>query len=105
MNRFEAIHGDVQQRATRQLVSAVDASLVENVPFPHFVARDVLPADVYGRMVALLPAVSLYDDFNFTKRSNSGLSYRWRFRLSAGSMSDLPPHQRALWLGVRDVLG
>ncbi len=96
---------EIRNVALAHMVRTINATPAEREPFPHLVAHNIFPADVYREMLTLLPQASMYEAFAYEKHSTEGASNRGRFQLTNAKIDGLAGRQRSLWLGVRDALG
>ncbi|MEZ6065938.1 MAG: hypothetical protein R3B90_09570 [Planctomycetaceae bacterium] len=93
------------EQTLQHCLGAVDSARLEVDPFPHFIATDLLPTDVYAELLSSFPAHQQYEVFSYNKhRDDSGAANRFRFRFTMKSMRRLPQPQRQLWLEVCAVL-
>lgn len=80
------------------VAARIDAAALETRPFDHVYVRDVLPAEVYRRALALRPADGLYRELR--KRDSlrpDGHSPRLKFELLPEFLARLPGEQQAFW--------
>jgi len=87
------------------MIEAVRRAPLETDPFPHFIARELFPADLYAEMLRQLPDPERYRAFSYSKHAPGGVSNRGCFGLANQNIEDLSARQQALWLSVRDALG
>jgi hypothetical protein len=105
MHIHDAVRHEIRCRALAHMVKAIEATPADQTPFPHLVAHEIFPADIYKEMLALLPDAKFYEAFSYEKHSREGASNRGRFPLTNQCLERLEGRQRGLWLGVRDALG
>lgn len=87
------------------MIDAVRRAPLATDPFPHFIAENMFPDDVYRRLIASFPSPDCYRVFSYSKHAPGGVSNRGRFGLSNEELAALPDEQRSLWMVVRDALG
>lgn len=83
----------------------IDAAPLETRPFDHVYVRDVLPAEVYRRVLALRPATGFFRELR--KRDSlrpDGHSPRLKFELLPEYISHLPDGQREFWRDLTKAL-
>jgi hypothetical protein len=105
MEIHDELRREIKSHALAHMVKAIRRAPEEHEPFPHVIAHEIFPPEVYREMLALLPDVSLYEAFSYEKHATNGTSNRGRFKLTDDEISRLGGRQRSLWLGVRDALG
>lgn len=86
-----------------QILKSLDQAEVDDQPFPYFFARNLLPADIYARMMDSLPETSHYTPL--TKYDQAATSTRHRMGLETSNLAQLDAQSADLWYGVRDALG
>lgn len=88
---------DVSAVATH-LARQIDAAVLETDPFDHIYVRDMLPADVYRRALALRPDEAAYRELR--KRDSirpDGTSPRLKFELLPEFIGSLSADRRDFW--------
>lgn len=85
------------------LLNRLDQAEVSEKPFPHFFVKNLLPDEIYARMVKSLPETSHYSQL--AKYDRADASTRHRMGLQTKDLAPLGAEQADLWLGVRDALG
>ncbi len=105
MEIYDDVRREIKARALAHMVKAIERAPAEHEPFPHVIAHELFPTEIYREMLALLPDKSLYQAFGYEKHSTEGASNRGRFQLTNAGIDVLKGRQRSLWLAVRDALG
>jgi hypothetical protein len=91
----------------RHLVERIEAATVSGDPFHHIVIDDVFPADIYRRILALMPTAHDYRALPGRGKVNirdDGSSTRVKIDLFPEYVRHLPPEHRALWSMVGRAL-
>lgn len=92
---------------TEHIVNAIDNATASAEPFYHILIDDVFPADIYARMLALMPnahsfrALPGHGKFNIR---TDGTSTRVKLDLFPEYVRHLPPEPRALWRSIGNAL-
>lgn len=94
-----------RDRIVEHLVHCVQATDVCDAPFQHAFFRDVFPDDVYGAIMAGLPARSAYRPLNIKRWHNDkGESTRDQLFLSEGEIDRIEPAKQDLWRDITSAL-
>ncbi|WP_437229629.1 hypothetical protein SH661x_001542 [Planctomicrobium sp. SH661] len=93
----------IRQACVAHILKSLDQAEVSDKPFPHFFAKNLLPADIYAQVIDSLPETSHYKPL--TKYDQMDASTRHRMGLETKNLEALTSEQADLWFGVRDALG
>jgi len=85
------------------MLQQLEAAEVSDVPFPHFIVRDLFPNDVYAQMIEQLPDAGNYELMD--KYNNGAVETRFRMKMEDAHLEKLPEDQEKLWRAVRDSIG
>lgn len=94
-------------RTIDHVAGAIDAAHVGNDPFYHLELKDIFPADVYARMLALMPVAEDYRAMSGrtkTTRTMNGGGTRVKIDLFPEYTRHLPAEKRKLWNMVGKAL-
>jgi hypothetical protein len=92
------------ERLSASVAAAIDAARAVEKPFFHLEFENVFPADIYARMLALMPEVADYRPMHGrtkTAQRSDGTPTRVKIDLFPEYIRHLPPHKKALW----DIVG
>jgi hypothetical protein len=88
-------------RITQHLVSVIERTAVDAVPFDHQVLEGPFPASDYPALLAALPADRYFRELgHYDARLPDGRSARLQFPLVDANIRRLPLEQRAFWGAV-----
>jgi len=88
------------------MVRRVEATIVDEWPFPHLVISQLFPEEFYWDLLDHLPCPSLYGLVHVDRHTNHlGETSRTRFGLTDADLSRLPERQERSWRAARDALG
>ena len=82
------------------MLAAVEASPIQDDPFPHIIVKEFFPTDTYSRLFDFLPPSVDYESFRERVYVN-----RKHFRLENACLEKLPRPQRQFWYTICSALG
>jgi hypothetical protein len=91
----------IKDRCLRHMVATLRQTKPLLVPYPHFWTENILPEDIYDRILAELPDTSLY---LFNTEPGRHYMNRGDMHLLSEKLDQLPDDSRELWYGIRLTL-
>lgn len=97
---------DVVQHCVQHMVRSVETCQTCDDPYPHFYIENFFPAEIYGRILELLPETSLYGhEAEYRHFDKNGQPNRFNLELASENVAQLSAPAREFWLGIRDAMG
>lgn len=96
--------GSIRERVLQHLLGRVECATAESEPFGHFYLEDVLPWDIYERLLDSLPEPDKYIRASERYQAGEANFVRTFFNLDAKNMDRLDMPRRHLWEGIASAL-
>jgi hypothetical protein len=97
---------EVSAYVLEHLLARIEATPAIQEPFTHIYLEEVFPADVYDRLLAMLPDAALYQGSAERHRDKGevGGYVRSMFQITPTAIAGLPDPPRDLWRGIGAAL-
>jgi hypothetical protein len=96
---------DIARACHEHIARRIAAAETQADPFPHLFVEEFFPPFVYRELLARLPQKQHYEPFQYEKHATqSGVSTRDHFPLTARVIGRLDQQDSALWYAIRDAL-
>ena len=95
----------LEQKIIKHVVKKVESAAAAQDPYCHYYIENILPPDIYARMIDTLPDPGFYKPLNLKEWSRpNGESTRDRLFLSAEGLADVPDKTRDFWRSIARAL-
>ncbi len=84
-------------------MESVETANVSNRPFPHFLFKNIFPAEVYQHLLGSFPPLENYSELG--KYAGTQGQTRYRCSLTQQGLQGMTPENQTLWQAARDALG